>query len=97
MFFFAFFLQHIANVLASSVARRAKEEASIVKDNLQLYNKLQRVRPSADVDRKALDQDFSASRRYMPTTKRQQPKPTPPGLLQRREWNDRWNVKESSQ
>ena len=91
-------LQHIANAVASSIKRRQKEEDSIIEGNLWLYNKLQTVKPSKDVNRKALEKQYSKSRKNIPAKKRAAANPLPPGLgnLQGKVWDDRWHAPPSS-
>lgn len=86
----------MANAKASSLARRRKEENAIIQGNLRLYRRLQSVKPSADVDHRKIERDFEKNKRWAPVTKREKPRPPPPGLHTPRAWDDRWHVDERS-
>jgi hypothetical protein len=50
---------------ATGVTRRLMDEANIAKENMHLYNRLIKVMPSPDVDRRLHKKDFSRSRGYI--------------------------------
>jgi len=79
------------------MARRQKEEDHVMMENLGLYRKLQAVRPTSDVDRRKHADDFKASRRNLEKlrTRREDPRPAPPGAGQDKVWNDRWQCQEN--
>ena len=87
-------MQHLANAVSSTEARRRKENDAIIRQNIALYNKLLGVRASEEFDRRAAEQHFRTSRAYVQklSTKREAPRPTPPGMLQSKTWDDRWQI-----
>ncbi|PRW05939.1 cilia- and flagella-associated 97 [Chlorella sorokiniana] len=59
--------QFMANVAASSEARRAQEARKVMGQNLAIYKRLQEVKPSRDMARASLDRDFAKHERMLTT------------------------------
>ena len=83
------------NVQASVERLRQQEADSIYEENLRLFNRISRVKPSKSIDRKCLEKSYKDSRNYMKklcTPWTSQPAMTP-NLATKTAWNDRWQEK----
>jgi hypothetical protein len=86
---------HMANVLASTLRRRQKEEDAVITGNMRLYRKLQAVKPSEHIERQRLHEEFQYSRKMLEklSMRREAPSMLPLGLRGKKpSWNDRWCI-----
>lgn len=92
-------LQHIANVMASSRKLRQLGEERLMQANLALYQRLQAVRPSKDVDKARLGAEYRRSRGYLINLRTVPDAPPAPSAAlqpQPQAWNERWQARPST-
>ena len=72
------------NIAAASVNRRRKED-KIAQENLALYQRLQGIKPSRDVQRNTLEKDFQAAQNYGANARKFRAPPVPEPIGVRRQ------------